>query len=454
MKVPESPRPFHELMTEIASERLVGIALAGVDSMPKGQYLHWDEVRRREPPEGLDHEGWWFGIRLARQPGFRTLPLLDKEGRPFVFGLPEPALVHLHHIDQAAGATLRFASELATPVHRDEYLLRSLIEESITSSQLEGASTTRKVAEAMLRGNRSPRTQDERMILNNFRAMQVIQGLRDEALSPARILEVHRLVTEGTLKDPADAGRYRRSDDVHVYDRDNGDILHIPPHHGELQERMERLCAFANRSEDAPPFVHPVLRAILLHFMIGYDHPFADGNGRTARALFYWSMLRDGYWLSEFISISHILRKAPAQYGRAYLHTETDGGDTTYFLLHQLDTLRKALDALHAFLGRRQREQAGLERLLKPGAGLGSALNHRQRDLLVHALKHGGEVYTIQRHQNIHGVAYQTARTDLLGLASLGLLDQDWRGRAMVFTSPLDLKRRIAAALKHEDQRR
>jgi hypothetical protein len=75
--------------------------------------------------------------------------------------------------------------------------------------------------------------------------------------------------------------------------------------------------------------VHPVLRAILLHFMIGYDHPFADGNGRTARALFYWSMARSGYWLMEYTSISHILRKAPARYMRAYLHTETDKNDTT-----------------------------------------------------------------------------------------------------------------------------
>ena len=52
-------------------------------------------------------------------------------------------------------------------------------------------------------------------------------------------------------------------------------------------------------------------------------------------------MLQSGYWLAEFISISHILRKAPAQYGRAYLLSESDGGDTTYFLIHQLATIRK-----------------------------------------------------------------------------------------------------------------
>lgn len=445
MKAPEAPKPFLELLAGLTPERLFSITTAEMGPLPKGEYLHWDEIRRREPPKGLDSEAWWCGIRFARQPGFRKLPLLDKGARPFVFGLPEPALVHLHHIDQEAGATLRSLSEPSIPAHRDEYLMRSLIEESITSSQLEGASTTRKVAEAMLREHRPPRTQGERMIFNNFRTMQAIQGLRDEPMTPPRIMEIHRLVTEGTLTDPADAGRYRQSNDIRVYDRDNNETLHVPPNCAELPERMARLCAFANGSEADRPFIHPVLRAILLHFMIGYDHPFVDGNGRTARALFYWSMLRSGYWLAEFISISHILRKAPAQYGRAYLYTETDEGDTTYFLLHQLDTIRKALEALHAFLDRRRREQASLERLLSPSAHLGSELNHRQRDLLIHALKHPGASYTIAGHRQLHRVVYQTARMDLLNLVAWGLLEEGQVGRAKVFSAPWDLRNRLAA---------
>lgn len=60
-----------------------------------------------------------------------------------------------------------------------------------------------------------------------------------------------------------------------------------------------------------------MLRAILLHFWLAYDHPFEDGNGRTARSLFYWYMRTQGYWLVEYLLISNILRKAPAQYTRA-----------------------------------------------------------------------------------------------------------------------------------------
>src|SRR5262249_24290671 len=82
--------------------------------------------------------------------------------------------------------------------------------------------------------------------------------------------------------------------------------------------RLARLCAFANETSDAT-WMQPVLRSLAVHFMVGYDHYFEGGNGRTARALFYRSMLKRGYWLTEFLTISRILNKAPAQYARSYL---------------------------------------------------------------------------------------------------------------------------------------
>lgn len=84
--------------------------------------------------------------------------------------------------------------------------------------------------------------------------------------------------------------------------------------------------------------------------MIGYDHPFVEGNGRTARALFYWSLARSGYWLMEYISISRLLKQAPAQYGSAYMYSETDENDTTYFILHQISIIERAIDALYEYL--------------------------------------------------------------------------------------------------------
>lgn len=444
MKLPMSPPSAAKLMSQIGQEGLSRV-LTQSSPLPDGRYLHWDELRHRMPPGGLSIEEWWLSVRFARNAMLQRLPFLDKAGAPFMLATPEPVLIHLHHIDRDAAGQIR-APE-AAPIHenRERYLLHSLIEESITSSQLEGASTTRRVAEAMLREGRQPRDRSEAMIFNNYHAMEHIRSLRSEPITPDRVLELHRMLTLETLDDPADAGRLRMADDVNVVDNRDGVLLHQPPNHKELPERLERLCAFANAAEDSSPFVHPVVRAILLHFMIGYDHPFADGNGRTARALFYWSMARSGYWLMEFLSISQFLRRAPRQYVQAYLHTETDSNDTTYFVLHQLDTVRRSIAALHEYLARKIQEQKDAERLLASAGMLRSALNHRQLALLSHALRHPGEAYRVSKHRSVHDVVYQTARTDLLDLETLGLLQKVKQGNAFVFYPVADLNDRIGS---------
>jgi Fic family protein len=113
-----------------------------------------------------------------------------------------------------------------------------------------------------------------------------------------------------------------------VFDRDDGKPIHKPPPAEQLPERMQLLCDFANESDNGERFVHPVIRAILLHFWLAYDHPFEDGNGRTARILFFWLMRIRGYWLAEYLPISRFIRKAPANSARAFMETETDEGDT------------------------------------------------------------------------------------------------------------------------------
>lgn len=220
---------------------------------------------------------------------------------------------------------------------------------------------------------------------------------------------------------------------------DFGQVYHDPPPAEELEARLAAMCAFAN-GETPGFFVHPVVRAILLHFWLAYDHPFVDGNGRTARALFYWAMLRSGYWLFEFISISSILRQAPVKYGRSFLYTETDDNDLTYFLIAQARAIRRAIQELHAYIGRKTAEVREVESRMQAL----DLFNHRQTDLILHALKHPGQRYTFASHRVSHNVVYQTARTDLLDLADRGVLDRRKKGREMVFVSPADLSARLA----------
>lgn len=440
MKLPVSPPAWQSLLQ---SSRLGHVLEQAVGPDVKGRYEHWDRLRHLTPPADLTHEEWWAGIKLARLAITRALPLRDRHGSAFSVSLTNGIQRKLFLVARDAAGALRGADRMQDPAQREQYLMRSLMEEAMTSSQMEGAATTTQVAKDMLRSGRKPRDYGERMIVNNFATMRELRHWAGEPLTPDTVFEIHRMLTDGTLKDPGSAGRFRRRDENIVVEDETGTLLHTPPDATELPARMQALCDFANQPDDDRHFIHPVVRAILIHFMIGYDHPFVDGNGRTARALFYWSMLKSGFWMAEYISISSILRKAHGQYNRAYLHTETDAGDTTYFVAQQLDVLLKAIDSVHAWIARKQQAQRDAETLLSPQSQLARQLNHRQRALLLNAMKHPGKRFTIAEHQRSHGVVYQTARTDLAGLVDAGLLEQAQEGRQFVFVPVGDLARRL-----------
>ena len=208
---------------------------------------------------------------------------------------------------------------------------------------------------------------------------------------------------------------------------------------GNLAWYVEAMCAFANSDGAEGPFIHPVVRAIVVHLWLAYDHPFVDGNGRTARVLFYWSMLRQGYWLTEFISISRAIQESRAQYDRAFEYSETDSNDATYFVLNQLKVLRVAIDALFAHLKRKAREVRSVDEQIRQR----DDLNPRQLQLLSYLLRHPDARITIESHQLSHRVVYQTARTDLLGLAKGGYVEQTKSGKKLVFVPVRQLPRKL-----------
>ena len=446
MKIPQDPPNYLELSREIVSggqEKLIEMLSSRIPPEPNGIYYHWDKLRRlRTPPNGLSHREWWFMIKTARRSLYQTLPHSAKDGTPFVFAEPNVARRLLHEVDTHGGGELKSNAQVANPNTRDTYLINSLIEEAITSSQLEGAATTRKVAKEMLRQKRAPKNRSERMIVNNYRAMEYINEIADEDLTPDLILELQRILTVGTLENPNAVGTFRTTDDIYVGDERDSTVIHIPPNAVELPVRIDSICKFANAS-DTLMFLHPVIRAIVLHFLLAYDHPFEDGNGRTARALFYWSMLKQGYWTMEYVSISRILKTAPAQYTRAFLYTETDDNDVTYFILHQLVVIKRAIGELFEYLKRKSDEIKDLEVLVRESAKLQNELNHRQLAILNRAAKSSGAIFTIASHRGAHNITYDTARTDLLKLNELGLLEKTKSGRAFVFTAANDLQQQL-----------
>ncbi|MDE0446476.1 MAG: Fic family protein [Spirochaetaceae bacterium] len=446
MKLPRTPKPLAELFVD-HRDRLDKVFSQRLGPTVDGRYLHWDKLRHLAVPAGMQSpEEWWLALKLARTGLYRELPLRDTGGRPFVYLLSDGVHEALHRIDsQSHGWIGAAAHGVANTDTRNQFIVNSLIEEAIASSQLEGASTTRAVAAEMIRAGRRPRDRSEQMILNNYLAMDAIRRLRDKSLTDDAVMDLHTMITTDTLDDPDDAGRVQRPADqrVLVWDTRDQTVLHSPPPAEDLAGRMREMVRFANRGPVDGSFLHPVLHAIVLHFWLAHDHPFADGNGRTARALFYWAMLHHKYWMFEFASISNVLTKAPGQYARSFLHTETDDNDLTYFIEHQLGVILRAIADVESYITRKTEQVRQVEETLKRSTNL----NHRQLALLAHAIRHPNAEYTIRSHMTSHTVAYATARADLFRLADLGLLERRRVGRrSYLFWPPPDLADRIRSA--------
>ncbi|MDP2182098.1 MAG: Fic family protein [Actinomycetota bacterium] len=401
-------------------------------------YLYWDKFKHLPIPKGLDHNLAWFLLKLSRALDRRDTPVVDAHGHVFSYSLTPEVLRCLHVIDQRAGGTVTMESEGIPAENQKRFIVNSLMEEAIASSQIEGASTTTRVAKDMLRTGREPADHAERMILNNYKTIQKMKGYRDKPITPQLLCELQAFMTEGTLEHPEDSGRYRtREDDVVVADEIRLEILHTPPEASQIPAQLQALCDYANN--ESGDFEYPVLKAIALHFWLAYLHPFVDGNGRTARALFYLFVLKQGYWLFEYLAISRVILGRRGQYDRAYLYSEQDDCDVTYFVTFNLHAIEQSITELHEYIGRKSEEDERLQRSLKRDV----TLNHRQRAVLIRALKDPSVQVTIESHASSHDVAYATSRSDLYALADSVYLTKKKSGRQFVFTPASNLRELI-----------
>lgn len=399
-------------------------------TLADGRYPHWEEFRRRPPSPGMTIEEEWGAIKLARAtrtviPGF-----IDTNNVPFGYVATVDAIARATHALDRQEVHHTVLTNLGDEALKKGVRMWQLVEEAIHSSVFEGAKlTTRDHARRMLTEKRPPSNRGERMVLNNYRAMERILSIRDRAITRDDLLEIHRVLGEDAMDGTAENanGRFRSAaEDVRVEDVITGEVWHTPPPASEIEGRIEAMLAFANDESGEGAFVHPLIAAIVLHFWLAWIHPFTDGNGRMARSLFYWKMLRSGYEIAEYLSISGPIERAPAKYYMAFAYSESDEGDLTYFILHQLDVLREATAQLIATISERATRIAR-QRAASP---LFEGLNERQRSFLA---ERDGSGTTFALYAKRFGITILTSRSDLQKLEDRGFLRRAREGRQIWF---------------------
>ncbi|MBR5677377.1 MAG: Fic family protein [Paludibacteraceae bacterium] len=390
-------------------------------------YLYWDKAKYHRP-EDVDPAVFWTAIKFLRLARIQTLQF---GGFTFSYSLTDRMQSLLNQFDMNFGGMLNSAS-IIPEQDKQMYLVSSIMEEAIASSQMEGANTTRKVAKEMLRKQQTPENKDQQMILNNYETIRYISEHKDEAFSVPNIKIIHSYISRGTLDDEQMEGTFRTSDDVVVQNAITGTVVHTPPAFAQIEPMLEDLCAFAN-DDSMENFIHPIIKAIIIHFMLAYIHPFVDGNGRTARSLFYWYMIKKGYWLTEYLSISRVIYKSKAGYEKAYIYTEADMNDISYFIHYNLLAMQKAYEQLKEWLEEQSKKRKSIERFRTI-----EGINDRQIHLLRLFMENHNMDMRVKEVATRFNVTPHTARTDLQHLAELGLLHEiaiDKKTKAYVRTA-------------------
>ncbi|WP_461632426.1 Fic family protein [Labilibaculum euxinus] len=404
----EQPPKFKQSTSAV--NLMIELQNNGLLKVIQDDYLYWDKLKYKA--REYDPAKLWDAIKLHRLINSNVVEF----GRyKFSFMLTDFIQRSLHRFDMHFGGTLSSNIGIAE-TDKEKFIISSLIEEAISSSQIEGANTTRKKAKEMIQKDQKPKSKDELMILNNFVTMQEIAESKTEEITPERILFIHRLISNNTLDNKMDEGKFRENNDIYVVNTASSETVHTPPDFTEISDLMNDLCLFFNHDTD--DFIHPIIKGCIIHFMLVWIHPFADGNGRTSRALFYWYMLKKGYWMTEYLSISRIIKGSKNQYEKAFLYTESDGNDLSYFITYHIRTMEKAIDALKIYINRKQKEVSQASKFLKI-----PSVNDRMAQILKIIYDDSDRVLNTKEIESRFSISNYTARADLRNLVELGFLE-------------------------------
>jgi len=393
------------------------------------KYLYWDTVKYRERPKNFTAEEFWIYIKFIRKAQMLKSVIKDEKGNYFSWIKLPQLEKFFHEVDFHTGGSLFDFTKNIEDSNKYKFISRGIMEEAIASSQLEGAVTSRRMAKQFLREGRKPKNKSEQMILNNHIAMQIVENkYKDEKLTTELLFELHKVVTKDTLEKKVYQGALRHDNDDIMVVGDDGTIYHIPPKHSFVKKEIERLVDFANDDLETE-FIHPIVKAILIHFWIGYLHPFVDGNGRMARLLFYWYLLKKNYWAFAYLPISKIIKKSPGQYRDAYVYSEQDDLDLTYFIDYNIRKIKLAMEDFKEYINKQSKLNKQMNKLSRSKHNL----NERQIQLLQYLYKNRDENTTIKIHMKINQIAKQTAIKDLRGLIEKKFTYKIKRGRNVYY---------------------
>jgi len=238
------------------------------------------------------------------------------------------------------------------------------------STAIEGNPLTLEQVRALEEGRElsAPGTRPRREVINYFAGLRFVEKhAAKKAIRHADILELHRILA-GEVMDQGEAGKYRMIA-VRV-----GDYLPPPP--DAVSGLMFELLEWWN---GAAAKLSPALSSAILHYRFEAIHPFADGNGRTGRALALWELYRRGFDTHHIFAVDEYYWEDRPAYYAALQGVREAGDDLSAWLEYCAAGLRQTLERVWLRI-----------QTLQVGSAEKLVLRPRQEQLLHLLRDHGG----------------------------------------------------------------
>ncbi|MDD5621226.1 MAG: Fic family protein [Candidatus Pacebacteria bacterium] len=211
--------------------------------------------------------------------------------------------------------------ERAKILPQNEIKLRrqALIRMTHSSTEIEGNMLNLKQVEDVI-GNKKidAPERDIYEVQNYFKAIKYIEQIvkKKQKINEKILLKIHQIVTDKTL--PKEQSGYYRKGRIFVVRRHVSlpdEVMYTGPEAKEVPVLCKDLMKWLEQTEKQN--INPIIVAGILHQEIAAIHPFADGNGRTARAMATLILYQRGYDFRRLFALEDYYNKDRSKYYEA-----------------------------------------------------------------------------------------------------------------------------------------
>ena len=341
-------------------------------------------------------------LSLLKALVYKPLPLQDFKGNDIVY------------MESILRFPINALKRLLTPPYDQvKYGIQAMEDEISSSFSVESIELNRDSVRKILRGY-APTDEQEESIYGMKMGLDFMSD-RSNAITEDNIFALYdmaigRYLDEGDKLNP---GAYYRHDTVYIVGQD---VEHVGLPHQKIPEYMGSLIEFINNDSS----MNDLLKAAAIHFYVAYIHPYFDGNGRMARLMHIWYLLRQNYPAALYIPLSQYIHQSRSRYYAAFSLAEQNEKlsglmDMTPFLAYFIEQVYDKLG-----LSRRQVDTLATYQSMLDGGGI----TVKERDLWTFVLSVYGsaEFSTKQLEKDFGSAAYATIRKFVLKFTDMGLL--------------------------------